>query len=135
MDGKAVQLQVWDTAGQERFRALTTSYYRGAHGVILVYDTTDRASFDHLASWIKDVDLYSGEEVTKLLIGNKDDVKGAKVVDPEQAREFAAEHNMLFMEASAMRATNVSAAFRLLVAEVMHQADTLASQVSKVVSR
>ena len=133
MDGKAVQLQVWDTAGQERFRALTTSYYRGAHGVILVYDTTDQASFDHLASWIKDVDLYSGEEVTKLLIGNKDDVKGAKVVDPEQAREFAAEHNMLFMEASAMRATNVSAAFRLLVAEVMHQADTLASQVSEVV--
>ena len=57
-------------------------------------------------------------QVTKLLIGNKDDVKGAKVVDPEQAREFAAEHNMLFMEASAMRATNVSAAFRLLVAEV-----------------
>ena len=72
-------------------------------------------------------------QVTKLLIGNKDDVKGAKVVDPEQAREFAAEHNMLFMEASAMRATNVSAAFRLLVAEVMHQADTLASQVSEQV--
>ena len=61
--GKAVQLQVWDTAGQERFRALTTSYYRGAHGVILVYDVTEQASFDHLASWIKDVDLYSGEEV------------------------------------------------------------------------
>jgi len=128
MDGKAVQLQVWDTAGQERFRALTTSYYRGAHGVIVVYDTTDQASFDHLQSWIKDVDLYSGEEVTKLLIGNKDDDKARKVVDPEQAREFAAEHSMLFMEASAMRATNVSAAFRLLVAEVMHQADTLASQ-------
>lgn len=128
MDGKAVQLQVWDTAGQERFRALTTSYYRGAHGVIVVYDVTDQASFDHLASWIKDVDLYSGEEVTKLLIGNKDDVKDSKVVDPEQAREFAADHSMLFMEASAMRATNVSAAFRLLVAEVMHQADTLASQ-------
>ena len=63
MDGKVVQLQVWDTAGQERFRALTTSYYRGAHGVILVYDVTEQASFDHLASWIKDVDLYSGEEV------------------------------------------------------------------------
>ena len=59
MDGKAVQLQVWDTAGQERFRALTTSYYRGAHGVILVYDVTEQASFDHLASWIKDVDLYA----------------------------------------------------------------------------
>ncbi len=175
MDGKPVQLQVWDTAGQERFRALTTSYYRGAHGVILVYDVNEQAraptgtrtrtlcyvgrlaaevppvpcsppppdcwcvrrtlrnpqaSFDHLSSWIKDVDLYSGEEVTKLLIGNKDDVRDAKCVDADAAREFAREHNMLFMEASAMRATNVSAAFRLIVAEVMHQADTLASQPS-----
>mmetsp|Transcript_8767 Transcript_8767/g.23148 ORF Transcript_8767/g.23148 Transcript_8767/m.23148 type:complete len:618 (-) Transcript_8767:71-1924(-) len=128
MDGKAVQLQVWDTAGQERFRALTTSYYRGAHGVILVYDVTEQASFDHLASWIKDVDLYSGEEVTKLLIGNKDDNHKQKVVDPELAREFAKDHSMLFMEASAMRSLNVTAAFKLLVAEVMHQADTLASQ-------
>ena len=197
MDGKDVQLQVWDTAGQERFRALTTSYYRGAHGVILVYDVTSQASFDHLASWIKDVDLYSGEEarprprpaeiyrrdlleprsraetsrrdlkpraqaesasgshrdpmgitaprpgrahaaarvrgpdvaqVIKLLIGNKDDDTARKVVDPAQAREFAKDHSMLFMEASAMRAINVSAAFKLLVAEVMHQADTIASQ-------
>jgi len=128
MDGKDVQLQVWDTAGQERFRALTTSYYRGAHGVILVYDVTEPASFEHLASWIKDVDLYSGEEVVKLLIGNKDDIPDKKVVDPAVAREFAKDHNMLFMEASAMRALNVNAAFKLLVAEVMHQADTIASQ-------
>mmetsp|Transcript_32293 Transcript_32293/g.53384 ORF Transcript_32293/g.53384 Transcript_32293/m.53384 type:complete len:618 (+) Transcript_32293:54-1907(+) len=128
MDGKNVSLQVWDTAGQERFRALTTSYYRGAHGVIVVYDVTEQASFDHLRSWMKDVDLYSGEEVTKLLIGNKDDLPERKVVSADAAREFAKEHQMLFMEASAMRATNVSAAFRLLVAEVMHQADTLASQ-------
>ena len=128
MDGKAVQLQVWDTAGQERFRALTTSYYRGAHGVIVVYDVTEQASFDHLEQWMKDVDLYSGEEVVKLLIGNKDDMPEKKVVDPAVAREFAKDHNMLFMEASAMRALNVNAAFKLLVAEVMHQADTLASQ-------
>jgi len=127
MDGKGVQLQVWDTAGQERFRALTTSYYRGAHGVILVYDVTDQGSFDHLATWIKDVDLYSGEEVVKLLIGNKDDTP-SKCVDTEAARDFARDHQMLYMEASAMRATNVNAAFRLLVAEVMHQADTIASQ-------
>jgi len=131
MDGKSVQLQVWDTAGQERFRALTTSYYRGAHGVVLVYDVTDQNSFNHLSSWIKDVDLYSGEEVVKLLIGNKDDNPNDpthKKVDTEAAREFAKDHKMYFMEASAMRALNVTAAFKLLVAEVMHQADTIASQ-------
>jgi len=128
MDGKNIDLQVWDTAGQERFRALTTSYYRGAHGVILVYDVTEQASFDHLASWLKDVNLHSGEEVVRLLIGNKDDNEDLKVVDTETAREFAKENCMLFLEASALTKNNVSAAFRLLVAEVMHQADTLASQ-------
>ena len=130
MDGKQVQLQVWDTAGQERFRALTTSYYRGAHGVILVYDVNEQASFDHLQSWIKDVDHYSGEEVVKLLIGNKDDQPDRKCIDPSVAREFAKDHEMLFMETSAMRAINVAAAFKLLVAEAMHQADTVASQPS-----
>ena len=128
MDGKPVQLQVWDTAGQERFRALTTSYYRGAHGVILVYDVTEQSSYDHLSSWIKDVDLYSGEEVVKLLIGNKDDRPDAKCVSTDIARDFAKDHNMLFMEASAMSGVCVNAAFKLLVAEVMHQADTIASQ-------
>lgn len=174
MDGKQVQLQVWDTAGQERFRALTTSYYRGAHGVILVYDVNEQSSYEvrgprasysyalrplsaslfspgpppplppvttcvwsgvfyvcarqHLASWIKDVDLYSGEEVVKLLIGNKDDQPDRKTVDASVAREFAKDHNMLFMEASAMSGVHVNAAFKLLVAEVMHQADTVASQ-------
>jgi Ras-related protein Rab-1A len=130
MDGKNVQLQVWDTAGQERFRALTTSYYRGAHGVILVYDVTDPNSFEHLSSWMKDVDLYSGEEVVRLLIGNKNDNPALKVIDPARATEFAKDHQMLFMEASAMTKNNVSAAFKLLVAEVMHQADTIASQPS-----
>ena len=93
----------------------------------MVYDVTAQSSFDHLQTWIKDVELYSGEEAMKMLIGNKDD-NDLKCVDTEAAREFAKEHQMLFMEASAMRATNVSAAFRLLVTEIMHQADTLASQ-------
>ena len=79
---------------------------------------------------LKDVNLYSGEEVVRLLIGNKDDNEDLKVVDTETAREFAKDNCMLFLEASALTKNNVSAAFRLLVAEVMHQADTLASQPS-----
>lgn len=128
MDSRPVNLQLWDTAGQERFRSLTAAYYRGAHGVVLVYDVTDSQTFDNLASWMKDVDNYCGEEAVKLLIGNKSDQEAMRAVSLEQARDFAQEHGLLFMEASAKTSTNVKAAFRLLVAEVMHKADTLASQ-------
>lgn len=95
--------------------------------MVLVYDVTDAQSFDNLTSWMKDVDNYCGEEAVKLLIGNKSDAEEMRAVPMEQAKEFASEHNLLFMEASAKAATNVKAAFRLLVAEVMHKADTLAN--------
>mmetsp|Transcript_17240 Transcript_17240/g.42367 ORF Transcript_17240/g.42367 Transcript_17240/m.42367 type:complete len:348 (+) Transcript_17240:1-1044(+) len=127
MDSRPVNLQLWDTAGQERFRSLTAAYYRGAHGVVLVYDVTDQQTFDNLIVWLKDVDNYCGEEAVRLLIGNKSDEESMRVVSGEVASEFAQEHNLLFMEASAKTATNVKAAFRLLVAEAMHKADTLAS--------
>jgi GTPase SAR1 family protein len=94
---------------------------------VLVYDVTDSLTFQNLGSWMKDVDNYCGEEAVRVLIGNKSDAEEMRAVSTEQAQEFANEHNLLFMEASAKRATNVKAAFRLLVAEVMHKADTLAN--------
>lgn len=99
-----------------------------AHGVVLVYDVTDAQTFENLVGWMKDVDNYCGEEAVKLLIGNKSDQEAMRAVPLEQAKEFAHEHGLLFMEASAKVATNVKAAFRLLVAEVMYKADTLANQ-------
>ena len=77
VDDKKVKLTIWDTAGQERFRTLTSSYYRGAHGVVLVYDVTRMDSFENLEQWLKEVQLYSpgnGEAVIKLLVGNKCDL-------------------------------------------------------------
>ena len=66
-----VKLQIWDTAGQERFKTITASYYKGAHGVILVYDITDRQSFKDIENWLAEVDKYGNENVVKLLVGNK----------------------------------------------------------------
>lgn len=102
VEGKRVKCSVWDTAGQERFRTLTSSYYRGAHGVILVYDVTRQDSFDNLAQWLKEVQMYTpgnGESVVKLLVGNKCDLE--RKVPKDQADAWARSQGMLFLEASA----------------------------------
>ena len=74
LDGKTIKLQIWDTAGQERFRTITSSYYRGAHGIIVVYDTTDAETFEHVKTWLHEIDRYASENVNKLLVGNKSDL-------------------------------------------------------------
>jgi len=74
LDGKTIKLQIWDTAGQERFRTITSSYYRGAHGIIVVYDTTDSETFEHVKTWLHEIDRYASENVNKLLVGNKSDL-------------------------------------------------------------
>jgi Ras-related protein Rab-18 len=102
VEGKRVKLTIWDTAGQERFRTLTSSYYRGAHGVVLVYDVTRTDSFENLQQWLKEVQMYSpgnGESVVKLLVGNKCDLE--RQVPFEEADAWARSQGMLFLEASA----------------------------------
>ena len=80
IDKKTVKLQIWDTAGQERFRTITSAYYRGADGIIMVYDVTSQDSFDHVNDWLKEVNRYASEGTCKLLVGNKSDRSTDKVV-------------------------------------------------------
>jgi len=88
LDGKTVKLQIWDTAGQERFRTITSSYYRGAHGIIVVYDVTDMDSFNNVKQWLQEIDRYASENVNKLLVGNKSDLVNKKVVEFTAAKVF-----------------------------------------------
>lgn len=75
-----IKTQIWDTAGQERFKTITASYYKGAHGIILVYDITDRQSFKDIENWLAEVDKYGNENVVKLLVGNKSDLEANRQV-------------------------------------------------------
>jgi Ras-related protein Rab-18 len=110
-----------DTAGQERFRTLTSAYYRGAHGIILVYDIASRESFENLTHWLKEIDIYStNEDAIKLLIGNKIDKDGsARQVTKREGSAFAREHGMLFIEASAKTQEGVMQAFQELLAKIL----------------
>lgn len=96
-----VKLQIWDTAGQERFRTITSSYYRGANGIIVVYDVTDRESFANVKQWLHEIDRYASENVHKLLVGNKIDLEKKRVVSTEEGREFAQSIGIEFIETSA----------------------------------
>lgn len=118
VDGKTIKLQIWDTAGQERFRTITSSYYRGAHGIIVVYDVTDQTSFNNVKQWLQEIDRYACDMVNKLLVGNKCDLVSQKVVDFHTAKEFADQLNIPFLETSAKSATNVEEAFVAMTREI-----------------
>jgi len=111
IDGSTVKLQIWDTAGQERFRTITSSYYRGAHGIIVVYDVTNPETFNNVQKWLQEIERYACETVHKLLVGNKCDLVTERKVSADDAREFADQLNLVFLETSAKDSTNVEEAF------------------------
>lgn len=118
LDGKTIKLQIWDTAGQERFRTITSSYYRGAHGIIVVYDCTDQETFNNVKQWLEEIDRYACDNVNKLLVGNKCDLHTKKVVDYTTAKEYADQLGIPFLETSAKNAMNVEQAFMTMAAEI-----------------
>lgn len=119
-DGKTIKLQIWDTAGQERFRTITSSYYRGAHGIIIVYDVSEQESFNNVKQWLSEIDRYASENVNKLLVGNKCDLTN-RVVSYDTGKAFADEMGIPFMETSAKDATNVEAAFMAMSADIKNR--------------
>ncbi|KAJ0476694.1 putative small GTP-binding protein [Helianthus annuus] len=119
--GKRLKLTIWDTAGQERFRTLTSSYYRGAQGIILVYDVTRRETFTNLSEiWAKEVDLYStNQDCVKMLVGNKVDKDSERFVSREEGAALAKELGCLFLECSARTQENVPQCFEELAQKIM----------------
>ncbi|KAH0905388.1 hypothetical protein HID58_037215 [Brassica napus] len=119
LQGKLVKAQIWDTAGQERYRAVTSAYYRGALGAMVVYDITKRVSFDHVARWVEDLRAHADDSAVIMLVGNKADLAADKrAVTTEDAVEFAETHRLFFSEVSALSGGNVDEAFFRLLEEI-----------------
>uniref|UniRef100_A0A7S2LD57 Ras-related protein Rab-1 n=1 Tax=Leptocylindrus danicus TaxID=163516 RepID=A0A7S2LD57_9STRA len=117
-DDQRIKLQIWDTAGQERFRTITKSYYRGSHGILLVYDATDRQSFDSICSWMSQITEHADVDVNTVLVGNKCDLLDRKAVSSEEGANLAKEYNMEFFETSAKNDINVEECVLCLVKSV-----------------
>ncbi|XVF05561.1 hypothetical protein REPUB_Repub05bG0182800 [Reevesia pubescens] len=112
LDGKRIKLQIWDTAGQERFRTITTAYYRGAMGILLVYDVTDESSFNNIRNWIRNIEQHASDNVNKILVGNKADMDESKrAVPTSKGQALADEYGIKFFETSAKTNLNVEQVF------------------------
>jgi Ras-related protein Rab-1A len=123
IDEKKIKMQIWDTAGQERFKNIIASYYRGAHGILLIYDVTDKDSFKNLSNWLIEIEKNASKNVLKVLIGNKTDLEDKRVITYNQGKEFADTYGLKFIETSAKKNLNVTEAFETLGRELMQASE------------
>lgn len=117
-EGKIIKAQIWDTAGQERYRAITSAYYRGAVGALLVYDIAKRVSFDHVERWLKELREHAEENIVILLVGNKSDLQHLRTVTQEEAAKFAEKESLAAIETSALDGGNVDKAFNQILTQI-----------------
>ena len=114
-EGKTIKAQIWDTAGQERYRAITSAYYRGAVGALLVYDIHKHVTFQNVERWLKELRDHADASIVIMLVGNKSDLRHVRAVATEEAVAFAQKHNLAFMETSALDSTHVNEAFHKIL--------------------
>ncbi|RZC54030.1 hypothetical protein C5167_012883 [Papaver somniferum] len=118
VEGKTIKAQIWDTAGQERYRAITSAYYRGALGALLVYDVTKPTTFENVTRWLKELRDHADSNIVIMLIGNKTDLKHLRAVATEDAQSFAEKEGLSFIKTSALEAINVEKAFQTILGEI-----------------
>jgi len=118
VDGKIVKAQIWDTAGQERYRAITSAYYRGAVGALLVYDISKQPTYTNVARWLKELRDHADSSIVIMLVGNKSDLKHLRAVLTDEAKQFAMDNGLSFIETSALDASNVEGAFQQILTDI-----------------
>ena len=132
IENNIVKVQIWDTAGQERYRSITNAYYKGAKGALLVYDITNKKSFDNLDKWISDLKINGDEKISIVLLGNKSDLENQRVISTEEGKNKAELFKFAFMETSALNGNNIERAFDELIKEVYRDNHELFEKQAKV---
>lgn len=116
--GKTVKAQIWDTAGQERYRAITSAYYRGAVGALLVYDIAKHSSYENVDRWLRELRDHADQHIVIILVGNKSDLRHMRAVPTDEAKAYAEKNQLSFIETSALDSTNVESAFTTILTEI-----------------
>ncbi|KAL4629551.1 ras-related protein Rab-11A-like [Arapaima gigas] len=118
VEGKTIKAQIWDTAGQERYRAITSAYYRGAVGALLVYDIAKHLTYENAERWLKELRDHADINIVIMLVGNKSDLRHLRAVPSDEARGFAEKHGLSFLETSALDSSNVEQAFQTILTSI-----------------
>ncbi|CAO3673191.1 Rab GTPase ypt31 [Umbelopsis sp. WA50703] len=118
VDNKTIKAQIWDTAGQERYRAITSAYYRGAVGALLVYDISKHSTYESVSRWLKELRDHADSNIVIMLVGNKSDLRHLRAVPTDEAKQFAADNGLSFIETSALDASNVELSFQRILTEI-----------------
>ncbi|KAH3745306.1 ras family protein [Pelomyxa schiedti] len=136
-EGKTIKAQIWDTAGQERYRAITSAYYRGAVGALLVYDISKVQTFRNIERWLTELRENADKNIVIMLVGNKADLRHLREVPTEEAKSFSEKNSLSFIETSALEATNVEAAFQNILGEIYHviSQPTIAVETDQQITR
>merc|ERR1711990_1008194 len=126
VDGKTIKAQIWDTAGRERYRAITSAYYRGAVGALLVYDIAKHLTYENVERWLRELRDHADQNIVIMLVGNKSDLRHLRAVPTDEAKAFAEKNNLSFIETSALDSTNVETAFHNILTEIYRIVSTRA---------
>uniref|UniRef100_UPI00398F1166 ras-related protein Rab-11A-like n=1 Tax=Pristiophorus japonicus TaxID=55135 RepID=UPI00398F1166 len=118
VENKTVKAQIWDTAGQERYRAITSAYYRGAVGALVVYDIAKHLTYENVERWLKELRDHADVNIVIMLVGNKSDLRHLRAVPTDEAKTFAEKNDVSFIETSALDSTNVEIAFHTVLTEI-----------------
>ena len=127
LDDHSIKMQIWDTAGHEKFRTITTSYYKSAQAIIILYDITQKSSFDHIRNWITEIDKFGKQGVLKVIVGNKLDLENNRKISKEDAENLALRYGLKLWEVSAKDNTNIEEMF-------VDTIKTLLEKNSKIIS-